>query len=62
MEHSGYVEKRLDGAQTKGVNRRVIEIEEQAHLHDRRARYQFPSVPHFQKAYIARLAPSGNVS
>jgi hypothetical protein len=48
MEHGGYVEKGVYGAQTKGVNRRVIAIKEQPDLHCRPARYQFSGVPHFQ--------------
>jgi hypothetical protein len=48
MEHGGYVEKGVYGAQTKGVNRREIAIKEQPDLHYRPARYQFPSAPHFQ--------------
>jgi hypothetical protein len=48
MEHGGYVEKGVYGAQTKGVNRRVIAIKEQPDLHYRPARYQCSGVPHFQ--------------
>jgi hypothetical protein len=53
MEHGGYVEKGVYGAQTKAVNRRVIAITEQPDLHYRPARYQFPSVPHFQTVRAA---------
>src|ERR1039457_4636988 len=51
--------EKLYGAQTKGVNRRAIAIKEQPDLHYRPARYQFPGVPHFQKAYVTRQDPSG---
>jgi hypothetical protein len=51
MEHGGYVETVLYGAQTNGVNRRVIAIKEQPDHRCRPARYQFPGVPHFQKVY-----------
>jgi hypothetical protein len=53
MEHGGYVDTELYGAQTEGVNRRVIAIREQPDLHYRPARYKFSGVPHFQKAYVA---------
>jgi hypothetical protein len=48
MEHGGYVDTELYGAQTKGVNRRVIAIKGQPDLHYRPARYKFSGVPHFQ--------------
>ena len=64
MEHGGYVERGLYGAQRlTGVNRRAIAVNAQPRrCIARAARYQFPGVPRFQKAYLQpdwpRLEPS----